>query len=98
MVANPLRQAGMLVRRDHTLGTVLERVAHVRGDLALVEESDGGLHLTVAEGAQLVAEWAGGVAACTRPGDVVVVGGPNGYEQLLLCLAVSRAGCTPAPV
>src|SRR4051812_10148224 len=98
MVANPLRQAGMLVRRDHTLGTVLERVARVRGDLGLVEEPDGGLRLTVAEGAQLVSEWAGGVAACTDPGDVVVVACPTGSEQLLRCLAVSRAGRTPAPV
>ena len=33
-----------------------------------------------------------------QPGEVVVVATPNGYEQLLLCLAASRAGALPAPV
>jgi len=77
---------------------LLERLAAVHGDRRLVEETSGGLCLTVAESAGLVARWAGGVAAATAPGDVVVVASPNGYDQLLLCLAVSRAGALPAPV
>ncbi len=87
-----------LVRRDHTLGTVMERLAKVHGHRPLVEESGPGLTLTHRQAAKRVARWAGGVAARTEPGDVVVVATPNGYEQLLLCLAVSRAGAIPAPV
>ena len=98
MVANPIKQAGVLLRRDHTLGVLLERVASVRGGVALVDEADGGLRLTAREAADRVAAWAGGVAAATDRGDVVVVAAPNGYEQLLLCLAVARAGAIPAPV
>jgi len=98
MFPHLFRQAVMLVRRDHTLGTLLERLAGLRGDLVLAEEADGGPHLTVREAADLVAAWAGGIAAMAAPGDVVVIAAPNGYEQLLLCLAASRAGVVPAPV
>lgn len=87
-----------LARRDHTLGTVMERLASIHGHRHLVEESGPGLTLTHRQAAKRVARWAGGVAARTEPGDVVVVATPNGYEQLLLCLAVSRAGAIPAPV
>ncbi len=97
MPRNPFRHVGLLMRRDHTLGLLLERLTEVHGDRRLVEEP-GGLSLTTAEAADLVARWAGGVAAATSPGDVVVVASPNGYEQLLLCLAASRAGAVPAPV
>jgi acyl-CoA synthetase (AMP-forming)/AMP-acid ligase II len=98
MVTNPLRQAGLAFRRDHTLGLLLERLADVRGSTDLVEEADGGLTVTIAEAARKVDEWAGAIAAKVRPGEVVVVATPNGYEQLLLCLAASRAGAIPAPV
>src|SRR5882724_398379 len=98
MVANPIRQAGMLLRRDHTLGTLLERLARLRAAQPLVDEAGGGMCTTVGEAADRVARWAGGVAALVEPGEVVVIAGPNGYEQLLLCLAVSRAGALPAPV
>ena len=40
--------------------------------------------------------WAGAIAAGASPGDRVVVATANGYEQFLLCLAVSRAGRLPA--
>src|SRR4051812_48491289 len=98
MLSNPLRQAGIAFRRDHTLGVLLERLAEVRGSTDLVEEADGGLTLTIAEAAHLVDRWAGAIATKVRPGQVVVVATPNGYEQLLLCLAASRAGAIPAPV
>ncbi len=87
-----------LVRRDHTLGTYVERLAAIHGNRRLVTEAGGGMSLTHRQAAKRVARWAGGVAARTEPGDVVVVATPNGYEQLLLCLAVSRAGAIPAPV
>ncbi|MFP5576672.1 MAG: class I adenylate-forming enzyme family protein [Acidimicrobiia bacterium] len=93
-----LERASLLVRRDLNLGNVLERLAAVHGDRRLVVESPGGLALTHRQAAKRVARWAGGVAARTEPGEVVVVATPNGYQQLLLCLAVARAGCIPAPV
>jgi len=93
-----LGRASFLVRKDLNLGNVLERLAAIHGSRLLVTESGGGLTLTHRQAAKRVARWAGGVAARTEPGDVVVVATPNGYQQLLLCLAVARAGCIPAPV
>ena len=88
-----------LVRsNDLVLGNLLERLADVHGDRPMVEEADGGLRLTFREAADLVAEWAGGIAERTEPGDSVVIATGNGYEQLLLVLAASRAGRLPAPV
>ena len=67
------------------------------GDRQLVTEHDG-LSLTYAQAAKRVRRWAGGIAAQTTPGDVVVIATPNGYEQLLLCFAAARVGAMPAPV
>jgi len=92
-----LERAALLVRRDATLGTWMDRLERVHGARRLVEEPDG-LRLTHRQAAKRVRRWAGGIAARTRPGDVVVVNARNGYEQLLLCLAAARAGCLPAPV
>ena len=91
-------RVSFLLRRDHTLGTVMERLARIHGNRHLVTEADGGLELTYRQAAKRIARWAGGVAARTEPGDVVVVATPNSYEQLLLSLAVSRAGAIPAPL
>ncbi len=91
-------RASLLLRRDHTLGTLMDRLEKVHGDRQLVTESDGGLSLTYAQAAKRVRRWAGGIAAQTEPGDVVVIATPNGYEQLLLCFAAARAGAIPAPV
>ncbi len=93
-----LERASFLVRRDHSLGNVLERLATIHGSRRLVTEAGDGLSLTYRQAAKRVARWAGGIAARTEPGDVVVVATPNGYQQLLLCLAVARAGCIPAPL
>ena len=93
-----LERLGFVVRADHTLGNVMERLAAIHGHRHLVTEAGTGLDLDHRQAAKRVARWAAGVAARTEPGDVVVVATPNGYEQLLLCLAVSRAGAIPAPV
>jgi long-chain acyl-CoA synthetase len=93
-----LRKADLAVRRDVTLGTVMGRLAAVHADQRLVEDADGELRCTFRQATKRVNRWAGGVAARTEPGDRVVVATGNGYEQFLLCLAVSRAGCIPAPV
>jgi long-chain acyl-CoA synthetase len=92
-----LRRARLAFDSDVTLGTVLERLAHAAPDTVLVDEVDGE-RLTVGEAAARVDRWAAALRARADPGEVVVVATPNGYGQLLLCLAASRAGCIPAPV
>src|ERR1700704_1519451 len=98
MVFHALDRAALLVRRDHTLGTIMERLAKVNGGKQLVEESGGGLRLTYAQASKRINRWAGGIAAVTKPGDRVVIATPNGYEMLLLSLAASRAGAVPVPL
>ena len=93
-----IERAGLLLRRDLTLGSLMDRLEKVHRDRQLVVESDGGLSLTYAQAAKRVRRWAGGIAARTTPGDVVVIAAANGYEQLLLCIAAARAGTLPAPV
>ncbi|MEX2294467.1 MAG: AMP-binding protein [Acidimicrobiales bacterium] len=97
-MSKTIERAALVLKRDHTLGTLMDRLERVHGDRRLVAEADGHLSLTYAQAAKRVRRWAGGVAARTSPGDVVVIATPNGYEQLLLCFAVSRAGAIPAPV
>jgi acyl-CoA synthetase (AMP-forming)/AMP-acid ligase II len=93
-----IARAALLLRRDLTLGVLMDRLERVHGDRQLVTEADAGLSLTYAQAAKRVRRWAGGIAARTAPGDVVVIATPNGYEQLLLCCAAARAGTIPAPV
>lgn len=97
-MARTLERAGLLLRNDLTLGTIMDRLEKVHGDRQLVTEADGGLDLTYEQAAKRVRRWAGGIAARTKPGDVVVIATANGYEQLLLCFAAARAGTLPAPV
>ncbi|MFN2608255.1 MAG: AMP-binding protein, partial [Acidimicrobiales bacterium] len=87
-----------MLRRDVTLGTLLERLAKINGDRRLVTEATTGLELTYREGADRVARMAGGIAGKTEPGARVVIGAPNGYEFFLLCLAAARAGAVVVPV
>jgi long-chain acyl-CoA synthetase len=98
MSSRTIERAALLLRRDLTLGTLMDRLERVHGDRRLVEEAEGGVSLTYAQAARRVRRWAGGIAAQGQPGDVVVIATPNGYEQLLLCCAASRAGMIAAPV
>jgi acyl-CoA synthetase (AMP-forming)/AMP-acid ligase II len=84
--------------RGLTLGRLMEKVAGVHPTRTLVTEPATGLELTATDAAELVDLWAAGVAARTKLGDRVVIATPNGYQQFLLTLAVSRAGRLPAPV
>lgn len=93
-----MRRAGLVIGGDETLGTLAHVLADIHGRRALVDEADGGLRITYEQAAKRVARWAGGIARKVQPGDRVVIHTPNGYEQLLLCLAASRAGAIPAPV
>lgn len=87
----------MARRRDLLLGDLATSLAEVHGDRRMVEEP-GGLVLTFAEAAERVDRMAASIAARTTPGDRVVLAPPNGYDQLLLCMAASRAGTIAVPV
>src|SRR6266508_2297842 len=91
-------RAGLLLRRDHTLGTIMERLARAHDRHRLVEEADNGLRLTYLQAAKRVNRWAGGIAREVDPGERVVIAAPNGYEFFLLCLAAARAGAIPVTV
>ncbi|QYG91276.1 long-chain fatty acid--CoA ligase [Iamia sp. SCSIO 61187] len=91
------RKARLAFDHDLTLAAVFDRLAETGGDQVLVDEQDGDVR-TLADAADQVARWAGGLEGEIEPGGIVVVATPNGYDQLLLCAAVSRAGGLPAPV
>ncbi len=91
------RKARLAFDHDLTLATVFDRLAETGGGRVLVDE-DGGDVRTLADAADQVARWAGALTGEIEPGGIVVVATPNGYDQLLLCAAVSRAGGLPAPV
>jgi long-chain acyl-CoA synthetase len=100
-VINPvrsLRRVELALRRDETLGSIMQHLAEIHGGTRLVEEADGGLRITYEQAAKRVHRWAGGIAERTDLGDRVVIASPNGYEQFLLCLAASRAGGIPVPI
>jgi acyl-CoA synthetase (AMP-forming)/AMP-acid ligase II len=91
-------RARLALGRDLTLGTMIDKAAQAYGDRRLVEEAGGGLQLTAAEGADLVAKWSAAIRARISPGDRVVVAADNGYALFLLCVAASRAGGVAVPV
>ena len=94
-----LRDRLDLIRaKDLLLGTFLERLSVVYDDKRLVAEKETGLELTYRQAADRVARWAGGIRTRIDPGDRVVVAVPNGYELVLLCQAVARAGGVAVPI
>jgi len=94
---------GLLLGRHPHLGLVADRLAQAFGDRPLVEQAadprDGveALALTYRQAAVVVDRLAASIAAGAAPGERVVIGVPNGYRYLLLCLAASRAGCVAVP-
>jgi acyl-CoA synthetase (AMP-forming)/AMP-acid ligase II len=99
-----LERASLLLARDVTLGTLLERLARLHGDRRLVEEAPGRdgepppIRLTFTEAADRVARLAAAIAEQVEPGDRVVIATPNSYATVLLMLAVVRAGAIAVPV
>ena len=75
------------------LGELFDELARRHGERRLVEQP-GGRTLTYCEAADLVSRW----SSLVTPGDTVVVALPNGYDQLLACVAVARGGGIPVPV
>ncbi len=96
-----VRRVSLAVRRDATLADLADRLGQLHGDRLAVDELGDvghGRGLTHAQAAEQVARWSAAVAARNQVGRPVVVATPNSYDQLLLCLAVARAGGLPAPV
>ena len=104
MLINPVnlaRRASLALRRDATLADLADRLGSMHGDAVVVEElPDGGAarQITHRQAAETVARWSAAVAARSPVGRPVVVATPNTFDQLLISLAVSRAGGLPAPV
>ncbi|MCC6224832.1 MAG: AMP-binding protein [Microthrixaceae bacterium] len=94
----PVQRFRLVSGRSSTLGTVMAELAAIHGNRRLVTEPATGRELTYRQAAELVASWSAGIAQRISPGDRVVVAVPNGYDQFLMCLAVSRAGGLPVPV
>ena len=86
---------GLAAGHGLTLGTLFDRLDEIHGDRILVDEA-GGERRTYREAADVVARWSG--ALDVEPGDRAVVALPNGYDQLLACAAVARAGAVPVPL
>jgi len=95
-----LDRASLAVDKALTLGEVLPRLAVIHADQVLVEEpaKPPALRLTYAEAVDRLDRMAAGIAEHAGPGDRVVLAVPNGYDQLLLSLAASRAGAVAVPV
>ena len=98
-VRGELERLSLLAGRGLVLGTLVERLARIHGERVMADEAGSRTsRITYREAADKVARLADGIAGKSRPGQPVVVAAPNGYEFLLLCLAVSRAGGIAVPV
>src|SRR5579864_3709353 len=99
---NCRQRASLALGRNLRLGDLIHRLADIRGDRSLAEQSVGeggaGERLTYREAADLVDEWAARIAMRVSAGDRVVVAVPNSYRFFLLCIAASRAGAVVVPV
>jgi long-chain acyl-CoA synthetase len=98
VIGRALAKARLGLARDLTLGSLMERLAAAHGDRRLVEDAASGRPLSFGAAAVRVDRWAGALHARIDPGDRVVLATPNTYDQVLLALAVCRAGGLAVPV
>ncbi len=92
-----MRKARLAFDHDLTLGAIFDRLVETGAERVLVDEKGGAVR-TLADATEQVARWSKAIKDEVPPGGIVVVATPNGYDQLLLCAAASRAGAVPAPV
>lgn len=94
-----LDRASLVVGRNVTLGTLMDRLAVIHGDNRLVTDiSEPHGELSYRQAAARVAAMSATVSGRTSAGDRVVLALPNGYDLWLASLAVSRAGALPVPL
>lgn len=101
MTRTMVRRVQLAFRRSVTLADLMAQLAEVHGESTFVTEELGPGRirtLSYLDAARMVERWSVAVAARSAPGRPVVIATPNGIDQFLLCLAVSRAGGLPAPV
>jgi len=101
LLSRLVRRAAVGLGSGLTLANLADELAGLHGDALAVTEQfpDGRVRaLSHAQMATTVDRWSAAVVARTKPGDPVVVATPNGIDQLMVCLAVARAGRLPAPV
>jgi acyl-CoA synthetase (AMP-forming)/AMP-acid ligase II len=95
----PLGRLRVAIAHDTTLANLADRLAAAHGKAIAYEEAGSGDGpISYVAMADRIARFASVVAERIHAGDRVVVATPNGYDQLLVSLAVSRAGGLPAPV
>ncbi|MCO5314142.1 MAG: AMP-binding protein [Microthrixaceae bacterium] len=97
MLSNVVSRANAAFRQPFTLADFSDRVAAMWGPRQMVDEA-GGYRATFTEAGAMVRVLSEVIAASCAPNERVVLAVPNSYDQFLLCLAVSRAGCLPVPV
>jgi acyl-CoA synthetase (AMP-forming)/AMP-acid ligase II len=96
-VISSIRRVVFATGRGTTLGNLFDRLADLHGDRRAAEQSDGSSY-TYNSARETVARWSARVFDEVPQGGRVVVAMPNGYEQLLACVAVARGGGIPVPV
>lgn len=95
---NPLARLRLIVGRDATLATIMDRLSEIHGDKVAASVAGSDSSFTFLKAAEKVEMWAGCIAQLASRGDRVVIATPNGYEMFLLCLAASKAGAIPVPL
>src|SRR5215203_2502431 len=98
MTLSTLRRLDLALCRRTTLAGIADQLAVLHGDRRMATEHGSSRQLTFRDAADMVRGWSEGIATAVAPGDPVVIATPNGLDQFLLCLAVSRAGGLPTPV
>jgi long-chain acyl-CoA synthetase len=98
VIARSVATVRLALGNDTTLGSLMDRLGSAYGERRMVEDALTGRPTSFRAAADRVDRWAGALHGRISTGDRVVLATPNGYDQLLLSLAVSRAGGLAVPV